>query len=664
MMKKKRMTWLLAVFAGLLATSCSNEVPVPGTESNDVITFTVNPDPGVKTRATSSIVPAGKKLRYIMEVYDVAGNTMTLNSRTVQAVADETTPATFTWQRPQGSTYKAVFWADLTLQASEEADAYYDTSSGLDNVTFVSSNTDNFDGEAFFGSVDISSETSATESVTLTHAVSLVNLKTTQPLTGYGSVKVTYGEAGNTNAPVSSFNAVNGTAGATGATVEKVNTVNPSETATPSSPYDFHSFYLFAPTDTKGLINMKVEMCSDAAGATPQQTANIPNVPLRANYKTNVTGDFAQATDAFSISCGDGWSGGLSTPSIWNGTVPTGNSSGSAFSGGTGANADNAYLISSAADLAQLAADVNAGCEYDKNFFELTVDVDLKNKDWTPIGLYSDNSNKKPFKGYFNGNHHQISNLKIDRGDMACVGLFGNLDALYAKVERLHVQGNVKNSFSGTADRIGAAGIVGYLNSDAHIMHCSFSGTVQCPNGEAGGLAGTHEGNSSFVIASKNTGTISGKCSGGIIGGTGAAISCYNTGAINGTERAGGICSEVFNPGADMAGCYNIGTVTCSTVYVGALRGNDEDYRSTGDCFVLQSYNKVDQHEKVFSNTDWPNGSNVGDEWYANESNDGTFTFTTDPWGREEITGGRKFWKSIGSYDAVNPVYPKLWWEE
>lgn len=649
------MTWLLTACAGMLVASCSNDDSILATGSNDVITFTVNPDSGVNTRAASSIVPTGKKLRYIMEVYDDAG-TMTPESRQVVVVADENTPATFTWKRPQGSTYKAVFWADFTDGTSEDTakdDAYYDTSSGLNHITFKTGNTSNFDGESFFGHVEISNETSTSESVTLTHAVSLVTLKTTKPLTNFGSVKVSYGETGNANAPVSSFNAVEGTAGTDKATVEKVNAIDASEsgTATPSSPYDFHTFYLFAPTDAQGVINMKVTMCSDAAGVTEVQTANIPNVPLRANYKTNVTGDFAQAADAFSISCSAGWSAELKAPSIWNGTVPSGNPGGSAFSGGTGADADNAYLISSAADLAQLAADVNAGCTYENKFFKLTVDIDLNNKEWIPIG-----SETNRYKGLlFDGDFHTISNLYIN-SNLKEVGLFGYVFKPHPsdnKIEKLHVQGNVTSTNSDSF----AGGICGKLRGRIH--SCSFSGTVSNPNAAAGGLVGGDDSSASEICASKNTATVNGKYAGGIIGDApGNMIACYNIGTVHGTEQAGGLLVTAYGSMYSVRASYNIGAVSCDKADCGGLMAKvNEDIAY--DCFVKQSYNQVSSGETEFSSSGWPVGADDSSCWYASESNDGTF--------QDEYNNPVKyfrFWKSLGGWNNNNPVYPKLWWED
>lgn len=647
-MKLKRMTWLLTACAGMLVASCSNDDSILATGSNDVITFTVNPDLNVKTRAVPppSMVPTGKKLRYIMEVYNVEGTTMTLNSRTVKVVADETTPATFTWQRPTGSTYKAVFWADLTLQASEEDDAYYDTSSGLNNITFVSSNTDNFDGEAFFGHIDISSETATAESVTLTHAVSLVTLNTTQQLIGFGSVKVSYGEAGNANAPVSSFNAVNGTAGTTHTTIEKVNTVSSSEMTGPSSPYNFHNFYLFAPTDAQGVINMKVTMCSDATGGTEVQSANIPNVPLRANYKTNITGDFAQATDAFSISCSDAWGGQLRTASVWDGTVPTGNTGGSAFSGGTGAE-DNAYIIGCAADLAQLAADVNAGCDYNGKYFEQNVDMDMNgtNYNWTPIGTDS-----KPFKANYDGGGYKIINLKVNMpGNSDYAGFLGYAEGDIV-IKNIHVSGEVSSLYI-------AGGICGEMSefngtTSGKISGCSFSGSVTGPY-SGGGICG-YAGNNTIITACANYGTVTSSQGGGIVGVTdsGSIVAgCYNTGTVNpdGSSSSNG---GIIGVGYAAVGCYNTGVI--SGAYINSVAG----HTNTIDCFTTVEYGGTKSGTTVFGSSAWPAYNDSGSSWYVDAAPDGSYTNNSTTF------SNCKFWKSGGDWNGGTPIYPKLWWEK
>lgn len=63
--------------------------------------------------------------------------------------------------------------------------------------------------------------------------------------------------------------------------------------------------------------------------------------------------------------------------------------------------------------------------------------------------------------------------------------------------------------------------------------------------------------------------------------------------------------------------------------------------------------------ETVFSSSDWPTSTN-NTVWYADPSNDGTYTAGSDG----VPTGNYKFWKSLGSWNGGTPEYPKLWWEE
>lgn len=60
-------------------------------------------------------------------------------------------------------------------------------------------------------------------------------------------------------------------------------------------------------------------------------------------------------------------------------------------------------------DLKQFRDAVNASFDFSRATITLKEDVDLENKDWTPIGFKSDN----PFSGTFDGNGHKIKNLTI-----------------------------------------------------------------------------------------------------------------------------------------------------------------------------------------------------------------------------------------------------------
>lgn len=85
------------------------------------------------------------------------------------------------------------------------------------------------------------------------------------------------------------------------------------------------------------------------------------------------------------------------------------------------------YLISSENDLAYVAKQVNdAITSYEGEYLKLTVDLDLGNKLWTPIGVA-----KNYFRGTFDGDGHTVSNLyvKNDAADSSATnaGLFGRI---------------------------------------------------------------------------------------------------------------------------------------------------------------------------------------------------------------------------------------------
>lgn len=68
----------------------------------------------------------------------------------------------------------------------------------------------------------------------------------------------------------------------------------------------------------------------------------------------------------------------LAADGAWDGSIAT------AFAGGSGTGNDP-YQIADGAQLAYLANSVNGGESYADTYFVLTANIDLGNKDWTPI---------------------------------------------------------------------------------------------------------------------------------------------------------------------------------------------------------------------------------------------------------------------------------------
>lgn len=110
---------------------------------------------------------------------------------------------------------------------------------------------------------------------------------------------------------------------------------------------------------------------------------------------------------------------------------------------------DDPYVLGSVDELAGLAQAVNgttkaraAANDYKNQYFKLTADVDLENRNWTPIG-----GSATPFKGHFDGGNHTVSNLLIE-SEASYIGLFG-----YTK------EGSVANLTVNNAKIVGRLGV-------------------------------------------------------------------------------------------------------------------------------------------------------------------------------------------------------------
>ena len=200
----------------------------------------------------------------------------------------------------------------------------------------------------------------------------------------------------------------------------------------------------------------------------------------------------------------------------------------------------NKVYIYTAADLAQLAADVNGGNSMSGKTVLLMNDIDLSAyANWTPIGTFTPNSPQAnyPFSGVFDGQGYSITGLKIS-GNEDARGLFGYT---YSGAIRNVV---IRNPEIEGKDQVGAlvgyqaysnqgikncaviggkiqgrshvGGLVGYME-ESPIQNCYSTCEVVAMDFYAGGIVGDHR-----VVASiRNcyaTGNISGTYSGGIVG--------------------------------------------------------------------------------------------------------------------------------------------------
>ena len=226
----------------------------------------------------------------------------------------------------------------------------------------------------------------------------------------------------------------------------------------------------------------------------------------------------------------------------------------------------NPYLIEDAEDLKLLAEKVNNGTNYANTYFKLTANIDLKNEpNWTPIGTLQ-GEELRPFQGTFDGDEHQITNLKISNGGQYA-GLFGYTEG--AVIKSCNVTGEI-NGYNHTG------GIVGYATDNTHILNCSFQGNVEGDGEERGGIVGYMSGGGE-VSGCFVTGTVTGDREVGGIAGTGVGTikNCYalanvTATGVNAGVNAGGIAGKAY--GVTIENCYYSGEVSAKN-YAGGIAG-------------------------------------------------------------------------------------------
>lgn len=231
-----------------------------------------------------------------------------------------------------------------------------------------------------------------------------------------------------------------------------------------------------------------------------------------------------------------------SAASIWDGTSPAANA-GYTFSGGDGSIA-TPYLISSAADLAQLAANVNAGTSYSDMYFMMTDNIVLNDVSnvanwdttppanvWVPIG-----ASLKPFSGTFYGQGYSVSGVYINSSS-DLQGLFGNV-GMNGKLTNI----GVANSYIKGGQFVG--GIAGFCGG--RITNCYNTGAVS-GTGYVGGIGGYLQG-ATFA-------------------------NCYNTGTVSGTSNIGGIAG-CLHLGSEVNYCYSTVNVIGGSTFTGGTVSN------------------------------------------------------------------------------------------
>jgi len=276
------------------------------------------------------------------------------------------------------------------------------------------------------------------------------------------------------------------------------------------------------------------------------------------------------------------------------------------------------FTISNADELAGLAVLVNGGNAFiDKTIvLDTNSAFDLSNyaagTGWTPIG-----TSEHPFKGYFNGNDHPISNLTINADAPGSYGLFGVVQALISASSNTYNLQNVKLTdvtvnYTGTDSSASVGGLAGSITGDRSLnfKNCTVAGTI-AGYGYTGGLFGCISANNSLspVVISNcsSSASVSGSLARGYTGGLiGQAVfttfsTVSNTGAVTAVGYTGGIAG--YAAGNNGTPCVfenatNSGAITANDttgINVGGIVGLAEktNFTTVHNTGNISGYSKV-----------------------------------------------------------------------
>ena len=340
----------------------------------------------------------------------------------------------------------------------------------------------------------------------------------------------------------------------------------------------------------------------------------------------------------------------------WDGNTAT------AFAGGTGTKSDP-YQIADGAQLAYLASEVNKGQKYENSYFVLTADINLNNKDWTPIANSFSNalfggSDYLVFSGNLDGKGHTISNISIGTEssplESDVFGLFGATEGKISNlnlgtvsihgvakitsgyvigpagglvgysagsIENCHVTGltmDMNAQDGGIAGAYWIGGLVGVLDETQLINECSVSGSIteKAGKGSIGGLIG-ELGKAAKITYSRSDVTVNVKADsrgganvGGFIGkGNGKTDAetiirnCYATGNVTGGAYTGGFAGGLW--GLNIKNCYASGNVSQAAAAMASFVGTDASdpnyYGSITSCFATGSVTDSSPFQYAFA---------------------------------------------------------------
>ena len=381
-------------------------------------------------------------IRYILEVYDENGK---LAKERMTEYSDASS-ASFTFRLVPGRPYKFVVWADFVAQVDvardpkANYDLHYNTANGLravkvkmDSWTVIDESRDaytavetvaNFSSAADIPTITLTRPFAKLRVVT-NDITEMISIRPTEVKVNYFSTK--FYDTFDAYDSKTTNNLVDAPVNLTAILSDDTYTgENPNKTGIQTLFAD----YFFGAEQDRVMFTMDVKDNSTPARDLPQVTFNT-NIPVKRNNLTTVYGPVL--TDANNITV-------TIDPTFENGTEwnPEDDKYDVAVWDGKSSNepkkdAEGNYLITTGAELAWIADQVNGVTRADVNTFKndtflLMNDIDLGGNEWTPIGTggytYS-------FNGTFDGQGNTIANFRVTNSK--CAGLIGGTTSAFVK---------------------------------------------------------------------------------------------------------------------------------------------------------------------------------------------------------------------------------------